>query len=265
MATQPRQRPPLSRGEAVTQLGAAQKSNRGAGGYSRWINRPLGRHIAAVSYVRGLTPNDVTGLSALLTFPAIVALALLRPNWGTSTVIVLALLAGYAFDSADGQVARLAGAGSPAGEWLDHVFDAAKVSSFHLAVAVFWFRFYGLPSASVLIPLSFSAVSSVFFFALVLSDMLRRVASSGAGGSGVTTASRNPKESAPVLRSILVLPNDYGILCLSLLLAPARDLFLLAYSALLIANVVFLLVGCRRWFVEMRTLGSTESRVVTAP
>ena len=32
--------------EAVSALVTAQKSNRGAAPYSRWVNRPLGRHLA---------------------------------------------------------------------------------------------------------------------------------------------------------------------------------------------------------------------------
>jgi phosphatidylglycerophosphate synthase len=247
--------PPASRREIVRQLARAQKSNRGAAGYSRWVNRRLGRQLAALAYLGGLTPNQVSAISALFTFPAIAALAVFRPTTLLAVIATLALLLGYAFDSADGQVARLRGGGSPSGEWLDHVLDSLKVSSFHIAVAIMWFRFYGLSHAALLlIPLAFTVVSAVFFFALILTDMLRRIERANAGASSVSTASVDPDERAPVLRSLMVLPNDYGVLCLALLLVPVHALFVVVYSALLAANLLFLLAGCLRWFREMTAL-----------
>ncbi len=149
-------------------------------------------------------------------------------------------------------MARLRGGGSAAGEWLDHVVDAAKIATFHVAVAICWFRFYDLRSdAWLLLPLGFAAVSSVFFFALVLSDMLRRVARLEAGGTGVTTSSVDPGEKAPVLRSIIVLPNDYGVLCLVMLALAWPTPFTVLYGLLFAANVLFLAAGLARWFREM--------------
>ncbi|WP_375499424.1 CDP-alcohol phosphatidyltransferase family protein [uncultured Jatrophihabitans sp.] len=236
----------------VARLSKAGKSNRGAGGYSRWVNRPLGRHLAALGFALKLTPNQISLLSAACTFTAIGLFASLHPALVTAVVVTVLLVLGYALDSADGQVARLRGGGSSAGEWLDHVLDAVKISTFHLAVAVSWYRFYDLRHPSVLlVPLAFSAVSCVFFFALILSDMLRRIARVQQGGTAVTTASLTPDERAPVLRSLVVLPNDYGVLCLTMLLLPLQLTFGIVYSILLVANVGFLLIGCLRWFAEM--------------
>ncbi|MCU1656625.1 MAG: CDP-alcohol phosphatidyltransferase, partial [Pseudonocardiales bacterium] len=232
-----------------------QKSNRGAAGYSRWVNRRLGRQIAAVAYLRGLTPNQVSAISAVFTFAAIAAIAVFRSSWVVGVAAAAGLLVGYAFDSADGQVARLRGGGSPAGEWLDHVLDALKVSAFHIAIAIAWFRFFDLRHPSLLlVPLGFAVVSAVFFFALVLSDMLRRVERLKAGQSGVTTASLDPTERAPILRSLVVLPNDYGVLALSVVLIGAQTAFVVVYTALFAANALFLAAGCVRWFREMRSL-----------
>ncbi|MBN9619123.1 MAG: CDP-alcohol phosphatidyltransferase family protein, partial [Actinobacteria bacterium] len=208
------------------------------------------------AYVADLTPNRVSAISAVFTFSSIAALAVFRPTWYLGLAVTLGLLVGYAFDSADGQLARLQGSGSAAGEWLDHVLDAAKIATFHLAVALSWFRFYDLRHpALLLLPLGFAATSTVFFFALVLSDMLRRVDRLAAGGSGVTTASMNPDERAPILRSLVVLPNDYGVLCLSLLLIAVHPPFITVYAVPLGANLLFLLAGCVRWFREMGRLG----------
>src|SRR4051794_3683540 len=98
--------------ELVVRLASAQKSNRGAAGYSRWVNRRLGRHLAAVCFRAGLTPNQVSTISAVFTFTALAVIATVHVGWITEIAAVLALLIGYAFDSADGQLARLRGGGS---------------------------------------------------------------------------------------------------------------------------------------------------------
>ena len=243
--------------EVVARLAAAQKSNRGAAGYSRWVNRPLGRRFAAAAYLAGLTPNQVSCLSAAFTYASIVVVAAVRPSWPMAVAVTAALVLGYALDSADGQVARLRGGGSVAGEWLDHVFDAFKIAMFHLAIAISWFRFFDLGHAStLLIPLAFSVINSTFFFAIVLSDMLRRVERVKAGGSAVTTASVAPDEHAGVLRSLIVLPNDYGVFCLLIVLLPLHRTFIVAYAVLAVCNLVFLVTGGIRWFREMTALGS---------
>ena len=242
------------RREVVARLASAQKSNRGAGAYSRWINRPLGRQFAAVAYLLGLTPNQVSLISAAFSYASIAAIAVVRPGVTAGVLIALGLVIGYALDSADGQVARLRGGGSTAGEWLDHVIDAAKIVALHCAVAVCWFRFYDLGHAMLLVPLGYAVVASVFFFALVLADMLRRIARMRAGGTGVTTASVNPAEAASRLRSLLVIPNDYGVLCLALITLGFHAVFAWLYSVLFAANALLLVAGCARWFREMRTL-----------
>ena len=255
-----------TRAQVVSALRSAQKSNRGAAGYSRWVNRPLGRQAAALAYLRGLSPNQVSLLSAACTFPGIALIAAAPPTWLTAIIVTVLLVAGYALDSADGQVARLRGGGSPDGEWLDHVLDSAKIAVVHLAVAISWFRFFALPSAWVLVPLAFGAVSTVFFFAQVLADMIRRVERVRAGGSGVTTSRVNPNEPAPVLRSLVVLPNDYGVLCLLMLLLPVSVAFQSIYTVFLAANALFLVVGSMRWFREMRALREpAESQPEPAP
>ena len=150
-------------------LAKAQKSNRNAPAYSRWVNRPLGRIFAAAAFKLGLTPNQVTAISAVFTFAGIGVLATGTPSWWLGLLVAGLLVLGYALDSADGQLARLRGGGSPAGEWLDHVVDATKLATFHLAVAVFWFRSLGdWPLATVFIPLAFAAQASVWFFGIVI-------------------------------------------------------------------------------------------------
>jgi len=230
---------------------AAQKSNRGAPGYARWVNRPLGRQLAALAFKAGRTPDQVTLVSAVCTFSAIVLIALIRPTIWLSVMLFALLTLGFALDAADGQLARLRGGGSSTGEWLDHIVDCIKSATIHLSLVICWFRFFGLTHpVLLLIPLVFSAQASIFFFAIMLTEQLRRAA------RGVTSSSRpQTDEHAPALRSILVLPADYGILCVLFLLLSFHRWFVIIYAALLIANIAVLLGALPKWFREMRALG----------
>lgn len=249
--------PAPSHRDVVARLAAAQKSNRGAPGWSRWVNRPVGRQLAAFAYRRGMTPNQVTAASATVSAAAIALLATLRPTVATGVLVAALLVLGFALDAADGQLARLTGTGSPAGEWLDHVVDATKTALIHGAVLVAWYRFFDLPDALLLVPLVFGAEASVFFFAIILSEQLRRRGRAAAlDGAGATPATPVPAsaEPAPVLRSVLVLPADYGVLCVTFLLLGFHDVFVVVYGLLAAANVVFLLGKLPQWYREMRAL-----------
>ncbi|WP_279581122.1 CDP-alcohol phosphatidyltransferase family protein [Fodinicola feengrottensis] len=151
--------------DALRRLPAAQKSAKGAPAYSRFVNRKLGRYLAAFAYRVRMSPNQVTIISALFSFAAIAMIALVRPSLPMGIAVCLLLLViGYALDSADGQLARLTGRGSRAGEWLDHFVDSAKIVTLHAAVLVSFYRFFALPPALLLIPLVFCCVATVLFF-----------------------------------------------------------------------------------------------------
>lgn len=233
--------------ETLSRLRGAQKGAKGAPAYSRFVNRRLGRVLAAWAYRAGLTPDAVTAISAAFTFSGIVVLALAAPSWGVGVLVSLLLLVGYAFDSADGQVARLRGGGSIAGEWLDHVVDAVKVSTLHLAVLLGLYRHDAVAEQWLLLPLAYSAVWSVLFFAMILNDQLRRQ-----GGAATRATADGDRPS--VLRSLLVAPTDYGVLCLVFVLYGATTVFLVAYGALFVATAGFLALACVAWFREMSAL-----------
>src|SRR5690349_18876650 len=156
----------------LRQLSHAQKTAKGAPAYSRFVNRRAGRYLAAAAYQAGRTPNQVTAVSAAFSAAAIALVALLPPSAVLGVVVAVLLALGYALDSADGQLARLRGGGTPAGEWLDHVVDAAKIASLHLALLVGLYR-SGTRGGELLLPLAFSAVATVLFFATLLNDALR--------------------------------------------------------------------------------------------
>lgn len=234
----------------VRRLAAAQKGATGAPAYSRFVNRRLGRLLAAVAFHLGLTPNAVTGISALFTFSGIATLALARPSWPVGVCVAALLVVGYALDSADGQLARLRGGGSPAGEWLDHIVDALKIASLHLALLVSLYVHQPVPrGAWLLLPLGFSVVSVVLFFGTLLNDFLR--ARHGAAPRSAPTTGR-----PSVARSLLVVPTDYGVLACSFLLLGNPTVFLGAYGALFVATAGYLALASVKWFGEMKGLAS---------
>ncbi len=234
--------------QVVADLSSAQKSGKGAPAYSRFVNRKLGRYLAAFGYKVGLTPNGVTTISAMFSLAAILLLALARPSWTVGVLVALGLVLGYAFDSADGQLARLLGGGSLAGEWLDHMVDATKISALHLAVLISCYRYFGFAHhAWLLVPMAFVVVANVSFFGMILNDQLRRV-------TGARRGAEVSRGAPSTLRSLLVLPTDYGLLCLIFLLLGSRQVFFVAYLLLLAGSAGYLALACVKWFREMGAL-----------
>ncbi|MGO1488732.1 MAG: CDP-alcohol phosphatidyltransferase family protein [Arachnia sp.] len=234
--------------QAHAQLSQAQKGHaRGAPAYSVYVNRRVGRVLAALAYCLRLSPNAVTGVSAAHTFLGIVLLMLAPATWWTGVAVALLLALGYAWDSADGQVARLTGQGSPAGEWLDHFVDAIKIASLHLAVLVgAWFHTPMRETWWLVVPLVFSVVATVTFFGMLLNDLIK------AGHGGMSTHTRG---GGTLARSLLLLPTDFGVVCLVFLAWGWPSVFFWLYGALAAASMGFLLLAAVKWFREMRTLG----------
>jgi len=232
----------------LSRMSAAQKPGRGAPPYSRWINRRMGRVIAAAAYTVGATPNGVTAVSAALTTASILLIALVEPVWWMGFAVAGFLVLGYAFDAADGQLARLRGGGSRAGEWLDHMVDVTKTCVLHAVVLVSFFRFGGIPSdAFLLIPLGYLTVSIVLFFGIMLVDQLRR--------SAGPTAATAPKEGGSgLLQTLVALPADYGILCLAFLTFGWRPLFLVAYTLLFALHTIVLLGALAKWWRQLKAI-----------
>lgn len=231
----------------LERLGSAQKgAARSAPAYSRFVNRRLGRHLAAWAYGAGLTPDQVTGLSAAATFTGIGALAVLPAGWPQALAVTVLLVLGYALDSADGQLARLTGTGSPAGEWLDHVVDSVKIAALPVAVLVGAHVHGWAPSWWSVVPLVHAVTGSVLFFAMILTEQLRRAHGTR---SEAATGGR-----FPWLRSVLVIPTDYGVLCLSFLLLAWPPAFLVTYPVLVLCTTLFTVAACLKWSREMRRL-----------
>lgn len=243
---------------SVAQLARVQKSNAGAPAYSRFVNRPLGRRFAAAAHVLGMTPNAVTALSAAFSAAGITLIATAQPRWWVGVLVALLLVIGYVLDAADGQLARLRGGGSLTGEWLDHVVDSAKISALHLAVLIGAYRFLDLDAGWLLVPIGFTVVANVTFFAMILNGLLR---DRRAAATGVPLT--RPASSS--LRSLLVLPTDYGLLCMTFALLGAPALFFGVYAVLFALNAVFLSLALVKWYGAMAALGRSigPQRAVT--
>lgn len=235
--------------DTLHRLGAAQKgAARSAPAYSRFVNRRLGRVFAALAHRAGLGPDAVTGLSAVFTFTGLALVALVPFGWPLGVAVTACLVVGYALDSADGQVARLTGTGGPAGEWLDHVVDAVKVVTLPLVVLIGFHRADVVPEGWLLVPVAGAVVSSVLFFAMILTEQMRRA-------HGVVSAA--PSEGrGRWLRSVLVLPTDYGILCLTFVLLGAPRVFLGVYTFLVAATAGYLVLAAVKWRREIRALAA---------
>ncbi|MCR2823962.1 CDP-alcohol phosphatidyltransferase family protein [Microbacterium sp. zg.Y909] len=199
------------------------------------MNRPLGRLLAAASAAAGMGPNAVTALSALVTGVGLIVLAVPAPSAATGLIAAALLVLGFALDSADGQVARLTGRSSPAGEWLDHVVDAGKMVAVHAAVLIGLWRADSVPTAWLLVPLAYAFVAVVLFAGLTLYSLLAPPAAGSAAAPST-------------LRSVALLPADYGILALSFALWGAPMTFLGAYTLLLAATTAITAGLLVKWF-----------------
>ena len=168
-------------------------------------------------------------------------------SWTTGIAVAACLVLGYALDAADGQLARLRGGGSPAGEWLDHMVDAAKIASLHVAVLIGLYRSGTVQDGLLLVPLGFSVVSVVLFFAMLLNEAMR-------SQHGVATRAQPTAQRAGLGRSLLALPTDYGLLACLFVLYGAPALFFPAYTVLFLAAAGFLALASIKWFTEMTRL-----------
>ena len=213
---------------ARARLAGAQKPTASVPAYLRFVNRRVGGKLAVLAYALRLTPVQVTLMSTTVSLGGIVLLVLRRSSVSTGIVVSLLLLLGYALDSADGQLARVRGGGTKAGEWLDHVTDVLKMGSLHSAVAVAVLRFFDLGSLLYLaVPIVFLVANMTQFFGMMMRDKLS------------PSASERPADSSSLLRSFLLTPLDHGTLALAFLILGLHSLFLWCYGILALCTVLF--------------------------
>ncbi|CAI9390038.1 CDP-alcohol phosphatidyltransferase family protein [Microbacterium sp. T2.11-28] len=221
-------------------LRAAQKRRTGVPLYTLAVNRPVGRVIAAAS-PRGITPNHLTAIGALFTFAGILYLLVWAEGGLASALVGVALVVGFFFDSADGQLARLRGGGSAAGEWLDHVIDGIRIVLLHIATLAFLLRTEAVPTwLAFTLCTVFVVAASATFFAGSLFEKL----TTGAPRTQVTSGSR--------LRSALMLPVDYGVTCWLYLLTAVVPVFVVIYALAALAKVGTTSMLLAKWWRTLR-------------
>lgn len=239
--------PRPSFGEVLEKLASAQKPGAGVPAYTRWPNRRMARTVTAWAATRRFTPDGVSWAGAALSLVALAVLVLAPVAWWTGLVVAVLMAAGFVLDSVDGQLARVTGQGSPAGEWLDHVIDAVRQPLIHVCVAVALVKNTELPEAWALLPLGFAVVSVGSFISQLLAEQLRRAHDAKvAAGVSAAKASSDGTEGAGTLRSIVLLPVDFGTLCWVFVLWGSTPVFLVAYGALFAFNAGYFVASARR-------------------
>jgi phosphatidylglycerophosphate synthase len=233
-------------GAAYEELSQAQKPSRGVSLYSRWINRPLGRFLAAAGAAVGVSPNAVTAISAVMTLSAVVLIALLPPSVLSGLAITALIVLGYALDSADGQLARLTRRGSPAGEWFDHVVDAGKFVCLHSAVLIGVYRHFDVDRTWLFVILAYQLLAVVIQAGGILRELLGRL----------NAGQKAPAAAGRWASSIALLIADTGVFGLIFLTWSWPQLFLPVYGALFVGNALVggLLLG--KWMRELLHLGA---------
>lgn len=235
-------------------LRSAQKQAGGTPAYSRLVNRPAARRVAAAAHVVGLTPNAATLVSAGLTGTALTMLIVGEPSAPLGFAVALLLALGYVMDSVDGQLARLRGGGSAAGEWLDHTLDCVKTCVLHLAVLVSFYRFPPVDSdAALVVPMAFLVVDVTCFFGIVQLPFLRQV-------NDIDQSAHSAHRREHPLRKWLLLPNDYGTFCWMFVLLAWSQVFLVTYALMCAVNAVFLSLACAKWWRELRSFDRPDDR-----
>lgn len=224
----------------IHKLASGQKPATGVSYYTRGVNRPTGKRLAAVAHLLHLSPNQVSLISGAVTASGIILIATVTPSWSVGLAIWLLLTLGFMLDAADGQLARLRGTSSPAGEWLDHILDAGKMVAVHSAVLISWYRYFDVPPTTLFIPLVFQFAAVVTFVGGTLAALLLRT-------SNVPKPARSPSN----LRSVLLLPADYGIFCLIFIGYGSPTAFIVLYSSLAAIRLCFLGAFSFKWFKEL--------------
>lgn len=222
-------------------LDQAQKPAQGVPAYTRWVNRRGARVIAAVGYAAGWTPNMVTAMSAVLSVSGMVLLLILPPSGWVGIPIAVLLAAGYLFDSADGQLARVSQRSSKSGEWLDHVVDAFRSPAIHLTVAVAVMLHRPEYSWLAVVGLGYSLVTSGQFLSQILAEAFVRKAGAQQTRGGD-------------LRSWVLLPTDPGTLCWSFLLWGITPAFTVGYLLLAVVALAHSAVSLRRRYKDLLNL-----------
>ncbi|GAB3701071.1 CDP-alcohol phosphatidyltransferase family protein [Corynebacterium nasicanis] len=229
---------------AKESLDGAQKTGEGVPAYTRWVNRRGARVVAAVGYASHWTPNMVTAMSAALSVTGMILLLAFPPSPMLGLPVAALLAAGYLFDSADGQLARLSGTASRTGEWIDHVVDAFRSPALHVATAVALMLHRPEHWWLALVALAYSLVTSGQFLSQILAEAF------------VRKAGRRQTRGGD-LRSWVLLPTDPGTLTWSFVLWGWVPLFAAVYTLLALTALAHSAISLRRRHRDLLALDTS--------
>ncbi|ASW57229.1 CDP-alcohol phosphatidyltransferase family protein [Plantactinospora sp. KBS50] len=212
------------------------RTNRGGGLFSEAVSQWGGALLARTGQRLGLPPTALTLVNLVLGLATSVTVAGLAPRvagghlpaWPVGLLALVGWQLAYAFDCADGQLARVTGQGSAAGARLDVLCDvAAQIALVAALSAVAVAQRPGVPAWLV------AAFAGTWMVNLVTSVMQ----------AGPNAASMVASRSLPVRAVKLV--RDYGAVIflagLVLTLVPAWTVWLV--TAFTVVNAGFLLAS----------------------
>lgn len=217
-----------------------QRGNLGEPAYSRFINRWLGRIFASVIGYFKISPNTISFSSFILTIVTFICFLILKEiNFLESVLLELFLLIGFILDATDGQIARLLNKQSKKGEWFDHTLDAIKLSLGH-GVAVFF----------IITHVDFDKfwyVVFLFIFSLAMGRYIGVILKTKL--IDYKTSERSSKKAGKgIIRSILLLPLDYGTFIAIFIFTYNPRIFFIAYTALGLISILYsVLLIFRSW------------------
>ncbi|MEV6341968.1 CDP-alcohol phosphatidyltransferase family protein [Actinoplanes sp. NPDC051851] len=213
--------------------------NRGGGLFSEAVSQRIGSRISVFAYKNRLSPTVLTifnlGLGCAASFVVVATAGAVQDGTVWGPLIGLVALIGwqlaYAFDCADGQLARVTGQASPAGGRLDVLCDVAVQSA--LVAALSATAKAQEPDTPAWLLAAFAATWMV--------NLVTSVMQSGSQASSMVTS------RSPLVRAIKLV-RDYGAVIalagLILLVAPQWTvwfvaLFTLINGGFLAASIAF--------------------------
>ena len=111
--------------------------------FTQHIGYRIGAAVALIASRLGISPNMVSVLSALITvFSTMLAVYFGLGTWAAGLSLVVGLQLGYAFDCADGPLARATGQGSSFGVLMDKISDLSSGMIFPCVMAYGAGHFY---------------------------------------------------------------------------------------------------------------------------
>jgi phosphatidylglycerophosphate synthase len=221
-------------------------TNRGGGLFSEAVSQHLGARLAQAAHRLGAAPvvltvaNLAIGLAVSVTVVALAGrvAAGAVPAWAVGLLALVGWQVAYAFDCADGQLARVTGQTTAAGARLDILCDVA--AQIALVTALATTAGAQRPETPVWLLVAFAGTWMVNLVTSVLQ-------------SGPQAASMVPSRSLPV--RLVKLIRDYGAVIalagLVLTVAPAWTVWLVAVFTLvnggfLLASIAFSARASRR-------------------